>query len=711
MKKILLVAFILLTALSLLLGQGNVAINETGENPDSHAMLDVQSAAKGVLIPRMDESLRNVISASPTIPTGLLIFNTTSNTFNYWDGAQWKDMGQGVWNKNGNDVYFNDGNVGIGTATPQAFHTDRMLEVQGQDAISGGILNLRNSDESHLLRLASGKDDDPNPAIFWKAGDSLRIFTANPYVELMRITDSGNLGIGTSFPSQKLDVVGIIKANELHGRGDQRFSIFPQGNALNSRSYIELFGMDNIRGGELRLAGSYISLVTQSDTNSFGLERIRIQENGNVGLGLSKPEVALHVAGGKDMLFGDSITGEGTKMFWLAERGAFRSGTLENFAATYWDPDSIGLFSFVGGGASNRAPGWWSFVGAGVRNRTSGSRSFVGGGNSNQASGSSSFIGGGISNQTSGYLSFIGGGFRSIAHSYAETVFGTYNEDYIPSDTSGFGWFPNDRLFVIGNGRSNGTRSNAVTVLKSGKVGIGTSNPQFLLNLEFTGHNGLSINGNNTGDAFIRFLNPGGGIHFIYDDISEGNALTFESSGALRFNTSGVNERMRISPNGDVGIGTSNPQGKLEVVGNIYHNGSLIHSDRQFKKDIQSITNALEKIRQLRGASYEYRIKEFEKRDFASGRCLGFIAQEIEQVLPELVSNGNDGYKAVNYDGLIPVLVEGMKEQQMEIDSQAEEITDLKEKTRQKDQKIEELEARLAKLESLMKKLTSGSGE
>ena len=75
-------------------------------------------------------------------------------------------------------------------------------------------------------------------------------------------------------------------------------------------------------------------------------------------------------------------------------------------------------------------------------------------------------------------------------------------------------------------------------------------------------------------------------------------------------------------------------------------------SDERLKKDIETINNALELIENIRGVKFNWK---------ASGKpSLGVIAQELESVLPELVSGTEN--KTVNYNGLIPILIESVKE-------------------------------------------------
>ena len=93
-------------------------------------------------------------------------------------------------------------------------------------------------------------------------------------------------------------------------------------------------------------------------------------------------------------------------------------------------------------------------------------------------------------------------------------------------------------------------------------------------------------------------------------------------------------------------------------------------SDRRLKDEIQPISNPIEKISQIGGYSF---IWNTEKQHIYKGKDYGVIAQEIEEVLPELVDTRENGYKAVKYDRLVSLLIEGIKEL-------SEEVKELKEK-------------------------------
>ncbi|MCP4459455.1 MAG: tail fiber domain-containing protein, partial [Cytophagales bacterium] len=89
--------------------------------------------------------------------------------------------------------------------------------------------------------------------------------------------------------------------------------------------------------------------------------------------------------------------------------------------------------------------------------------------------------------------------------------------------------------------------------------------------------------------------------------------------------------------------------------------GILNTSDRRLKENIFLLQNTIEKLNKLGGYNYNYKADSDKKKQ------IGVIAQELEKVFPELVSTNSEGYKMVNYQGLIPVLMEALKEQQVEI--------------------------------------------
>lgn len=97
-------------------------------------------------------------------------------------------------------------------------------------------------------------------------------------------------------------------------------------------------------------------------------------------------------------------------------------------------------------------------------------------------------------------------------------------------------------------------------------------------------------------------------------------------------------------------------------------------SDERLKESVSDIVTPLAFVRQLRGVQFQWKDGNRGEGATASGNQYGVIAQELEAVLPELVSTGEDGMKSVRYTGLIPVLIEAVKEQQETIEKQAQSI-------------------------------------
>lgn len=112
----------------------------------------------------------------------------------------------------------------------------------------------------------------------------------------------------------------------------------------------------------------------------------------------------------------------------------------------------------------------------------------------------------------------------------------------------------------------------------------------------------------------------------------------------------------------------------LRVNGNAYCTGTWQSSDLTLKKEIATIDNSLARIRQLQGVSYLWKTEEYQDREFSAGTQFGLIAQEVEQVFPEMVMTDEKGEKALAYYQLIPVLLEALKQQQEQIEALQRQI-------------------------------------
>jgi hypothetical protein len=154
---------------------------------------------------------------------------------------------------------------------------------------------------------------------------------------------------------------------------------------------------------------------------------------------------------------------------------------------------------------------------------------------------------------------------------------------------------------------------------------------------------------------------------------NDGNYLTLGTED----NESGYSNTLVLKA-GKVGIGTDDPSEELHVVGDICYTGSIgACSDVRYKKDIQTIGNAVETLIKLRGVSYSWRQDEYPDMKFDDQIHLGFVAQEIKDLVPGVVLVDNNGNMSVDYGRIMPLLVEAVKEQQDQVKQLNAQIRDL----------------------------------
>ena len=158
--------------------------------------------------------------------------------------------------------------------------------------------------------------------------------------------------------------------------------------------------------------------------------------------------------------------------------------------------------------------------------------------------------------------------------------------------------------------------------------------------------------------------------------INETASVIF-SSGSNRFGDFGNDTH---SFTGSVQIsGSQTITGTLTVTGAITATGDITAfsaSDIRFKENIITIESPIEKIKMISGNTYDWKAENKDIHGF-EGNDVGVIAQEIEEVLPQLVVTRDNGYKAVKYDKLVALLIEGIKEQQKQIEDLSNKINKL----------------------------------
>ena len=136
----------------------------------------------------------------------------------------------------------------------------------------------------------------------------------------------------------------------------------------------------------------------------------------------------------------------------------------------------------------------------------------------------------------------------------------------------------------------------------------------------------------------------------------------------------------------------------VTINGSLTMSAVLTPSDIRYKKDVEPLTSSLDRVTRLKGVSYLWKTDEHPGRGFGKGKQIGLIAQDVEKVLPELVTTDDKGYKSISYEKLVPVLVEAIKEQQLIV---VQQKTALEQKSRMVDEQKQLLEALAVKLEKL----------
>nr|BFD63555.1 hypothetical protein BdHM001_22360 [Bdellovibrio sp. HM001] len=216
--------------------------------------------------------------------------------------------------------------------------------------------------------------------------------------------------------------------------------------------------------------------------------------------------------------------------------------------------------------------------------------------------------------------------------------------------------------------------SESVRFTEDGKVGIGVTVPTSTLHVKQRaseppfkvdmagGSSAISVDwsGRVTMDTSVNSTVPmltigngnfGGRLLVL-------NGKTGNTSNLMEIKHNSV-DRMIVTYDGKVGIGNSAPSEALEVTGNVKAASYLYTSDARLKKDVVTLPQALEKLLKLRGVNFVWKNNQ--------EKTVGFIAQEVEAVYPELVKTDKvSGYKSVQYGNITAILVEALKQEHAE---------------------------------------------
>ncbi|NND77902.1 MAG: hypothetical protein HKN39_06935 [Flavobacteriales bacterium] len=529
-------------------------------------------------------------------------------------------VGDTLFISNGNGVFIED----------QVNDADSDVSNELQDlSMVGDTLFISNGNSVVIEDLVDDADSSPNNEIqFLTAeGDSIYITNGNfividddvddadsdPLNELQEIFIAGN-SISLSNANTAVDLSPFLDNTDSQNLSISNDSLFISGgNALD----ISSFG-----GGQFEASGSTVINGGDHATNDFVFGAPTLSQNGT----------SSHFA----------------KMFFdKSKKGAFRTGYIETSG---WNADSIGTSSLAAG-YNTKALGEHS---------TAFGRDAVARGDNSLA------IGNGVEAKGFSSMAF---GFGSVAKMYYSFAGGNNAQ---ANGVNSFAFGEN----ALANGSNAVSIGKNVTSTTDG-IAIG-SNAQ----APFT--SGISLGTNNT-SAKVGSISIGenaiaGGTRSValgfnlqapsYGEVVLGyNNTSYAAQSADLIDS---NDRLFTIGNG---LNALSPSDAFIIYkdGDAFLAGSVVtNSDKRLKKEIEPLNGSLEKVLSLNG--YTYKWNALSPRDQRQ-RNTGLIAQEVEALFPEMVTEGPNGYKAVNYNALIPHLIESIKSQADQIDRLSRKIS------------------------------------
>jgi hypothetical protein len=508
-----------------------------------------------------------------------------------------------------------DGNVLIGrtAAYTQAYR----LVVNGNSetiaipmAINDDRAGAADSRMMAFLRAGTetGYITSSNTVLSVAGNTTLAFQTAS--TEKMRITNTGDVGIGTAAPSGKLEVYQTAVSPTI-----RMFTNFVGGNAVDLNPYIS--GVSN--GGYSVSIGGTIRQV--------------IDTSGNMGIGTSSPSHRLHVNGNAYVPITNSY------YCYTADygMGTPASSGLQIFTGA---SDTI-RFGHMASGTFTERMRMTAAGSLGIGTQTpagslhvSGSTGFTWSGGST----SSGLVTIGTQGATGGSL-FINTNSLNTSFASGLAIDGTYSS-------------PLSTVNIKAVGVNSGGGYGAI-------LAFHTSNENALAERMRIDNSGRLLIGTTAADQLVtvagNIATTNGADRYIKLSSSSNYNYTLSAVGDdFRILENGATARLAIKyPNGNVGIGTTDPTQKLHVVGQILASDNITaYSDKRLKDNIVTVSDALALVSKMRGVTYT--------RKDTGQAGVGVVAQEMKEVLPQVVQEGE--YMSVAYGNVVGVLIEAIKE-------------------------------------------------
>jgi hypothetical protein len=659
-RKISLV-FILILSVTFLQAQ-NIAITDSSSyEAKPSAVLDVQSSSKGMLIPRMGSEQR-IMMANPA--NGLLVFDTTMNSFFYYQYDQWVSLTSfnpnagldetlfHVVNANGDTVFavYNDG-VEI-TVDESSTGTTNGFKVSGRDQATNQknrYLSVTPDSTSIIINQdkVTSKDKVGGFAISGRSANK-------GVIQDMFFTTLDSTRVYVDQGTAKDKVGGFAISGRSANKG-------------NENTYFDL-GEKNYFVGK----GAGASITTGTNNSFLGFNAGYLTETGsdniflgyhagynNIGHLESSPTPALD---GSANVFIGKESGkyniDGSNNVMVGNQTGFNneSGLNNVFIG------NLAGFSNIGNGSYNGD--YNVFIGnkAGENNTEGATNVFIGerAGLNNTIGGSNVYIG-----RESGRTDTSGVGNTYVGRSSGSSLRGTFNTAI--GDGAGAAdanSYKLDYNTLIGKDAGNDLITGKQNTIIGSEAGafIDEGRRNVIIGAEAGVGTGSGINNPGSNNVFIGYQAG------MYE--TDSNKLYIEnSSGTPLIYGDFASDYLVIN-------GTANNSYNFFVSGDAGGTGTWnALSDRRLKENISPISNSLDKVLQMEGVNFEWK----DKDKYGKKKEIGFIAQDVEKVLPEVVNKKGEHY-SIQYGEVNAVLVEAVKEQQKMIKKLEKRISDLEEK-------------------------------
>ncbi len=614
------------------------------------------------------------------------------------------------------------GNVGIGTTSP-SFAFGSGLHVKS----NSGWGEIRIEGQSFAGGTGSAvsfTSEGTTLADIYADTDKNLSFRTNGASERMRILANGNVGIGTTSPSQKLEVSGgaaQFNGGNIDGTlGDAILfgnTTYPTVQKNRIRSSISATGANNL-----------LVLETSTATaGTYNANQLVLKGDGNVGIGTTSPSTICHLykasfpiltiqsssyqsSLGIDTTSGNlvlnnesnaplSFNTNATERMRITSGGNVGIGTTLceaplDLRSTYKEVTSGEFTQYIGSTTTQDAGRGGSLGFGGFTNGTSGTITF---------SGFKGFKENGDGGNTAGALAFY---TRPNSGAITERMRITSGGNVLIGTTTDAGY----KLDVNGTGRFSGLLQvngpSATTRSDSDGISVFNGNVDYRIGFDsvnatrgyirYSVDSALSTHGHifSAGDwnstlTDLMLIRGDGNVGIGTTSPSEKLEVQNGASGAkIKVSNSGGGYAMlECSSNatstaqlsftnqlsligGNVGIATTSPSYTLHVNGSVAGTSAYNNlSDKRYKKDILPIENALDKILALNGVTFNWD-KEATDMNLDDNNHIGLLAQDVEEILPQAVTTGTDENKtkSVAYTDLVPVLIEAIKELKAEIE-------------------------------------------